>query len=124
MIVWITHAKVGHRQTPIKQKAQPCVGLSALWDLICDLLEFTTTRAKGTCCGGDSYRLHRCDVETKVGHRQTPIKQKAQPCVGLFALWDLICDLLEALTTRAQGALRHTQDRLVAAEANDLPIRF
>src|SRR4030066_2298770 len=82
MIVWITHAKVGHRQTPIKQKAQPCVGLSALWDLICDLLEFTTTRAKGTCCGGDSYRLHRCDVETKVGHRQTPYQQQSPPREG------------------------------------------
>jgi len=46
----------------------------------------------------------------KVGHRQTPIKQKAQPCVGLFALWNLICDLLEALTDAAQ--------RLVAVETH------
>ena len=76
MIVWITHVKVGHRQTPIKQKAQPCVGLFALWDLIYDLLEFTTTRRVTACCGVDSYRLHRCDVETKVGHRQTPYKAK------------------------------------------------
>ena len=68
MIVWITHAKVGHRQTPIKQKAQPCVGLSALWNLICDLLEVLTTRRAAACCGGDSYRLHRCDGGTKVGH--------------------------------------------------------
>jgi hypothetical protein len=27
MIVWITHVKVGHRQTPYNKKAQPKVGL-------------------------------------------------------------------------------------------------
>ena len=26
MIVWITHVKVGHRQTPYKQQSPPCEG--------------------------------------------------------------------------------------------------
>ena len=33
-------------------------------------------------CADDSVHTY-----VKVGHRQTPLKQKAQPCVGLFALW-------------------------------------
>ena len=37
-------------------------------------VDAVTTRAAGACCGGDSYRFHRCDVVTKVGYRQTPYK--------------------------------------------------
>jgi hypothetical protein len=55
-------------------------------------------------------------THAKVGHRQTPIKQKAQPCVGLFALWNLIGDLLEFMTRRAADALRYAQDRLRQAD--------
>ena len=71
------YVKVGHRQTPYKVKTPPgnpvrgfyFVGLNGL--TYCNEV---TTRRVAACCGGDSYRLHRCDVETKVGHRQTPYK--------------------------------------------------
>ena len=104
MIVWITHVKVGHRQTPIKRKAQPCVGLFALWYLIRDLLEFMTTRAKGACCGVDSYRPHRCDVETKVGHRQTPINRKALLVRAfLFTVFGVVLELENPLCALKSG---------------------
>ena len=42
MIVWITHVKVGHRQTPYKQKPSGEHLGVFVFDL-CDLLEFMTT---------------------------------------------------------------------------------
>ena len=64
-----TYVKVGHRQTPLNKKAQPCVGLFYLVQFNrMTYLNEVTTRATGACCGGDSYQLHRCDVGTKVGH--------------------------------------------------------
>ena len=46
-------------------------------------------------CADDSVHAY-----VKVGHRQTPCKVKRPASkVGRFALWGLILDLLEALTT-------------------------
>ena len=51
-------------------------------------------------CADDSVHTY-----VKVGHRQTPYKAKSPSLVwGFFVLWNLVYDLLEALTTRAAGA--------------------
>ena len=70
MIVWITHVKVGHRQTPIKQKAQPCVGLFALWNLIYDLLEALKTNSLNELVSAETH-IGIIDVVAKVGHPST-----------------------------------------------------
>ncbi len=45
-----------------------------------------TIRREAVDNGEDSYRLHRCYVAAKVGHRQTPYKAKPPPeMVGVFA---------------------------------------
>ena len=79
------HVKVGHRQTPIKPKAQPRVGLLDLWNLIYDLLERSDNTPRSgllrwtlTCAA--SY------VGAKVGHRQTPYKQQSPPREGFVVL--------------------------------------
>ena len=69
MIVWITHVKVGHRQTPIKQKAQPCVGLFALWNLICDLLEALKTNSLNELVSAETH-IGIIDVTSKTTTRR------------------------------------------------------
>ena len=44
MIVWITHAKVGHRQTPYKHQSPPCEGFG-VYGFRFDLLEFKKTNS-------------------------------------------------------------------------------
>ena len=64
-----TYVKVGHRQTPCKAKCPTLQGGAFCFvGLIVTYCNEVTTRATGACCGGDSYRFHRCDVETKAGH--------------------------------------------------------
>ena len=45
MIVWITHAKVGHRQTPYTQQTRPRAGFAVCGVKRVDLLEFTKTNS-------------------------------------------------------------------------------
>jgi hypothetical protein len=44
MIVWITHAKVGHRQTPYKQQTRPRAGF-VVYGFRFDLLKFLKTNS-------------------------------------------------------------------------------
>ena len=51
-------------------------------------------------------------AKAKVGHRQTPLNKKAQPCVGLFYL--VQCSWMACLNE----VTRRSQSELLAAKAN------
>ena len=96
MIVWITHAKVGHRQTPYKHQTRPRAGFGVYGVCVTclslrqhapqapfDMLRTGLLRRTLTCACA-------CYVVAKVGHpfdlaqdrRQTPYKHQTRPRAG------------------------------------------
>jgi hypothetical protein len=107
MIVWITHAKVGHRQTPYKVKRPARNGGAFCFvGLIMTCLSSRQDAREASFLRRRLTLLAKLSpigaAVAKVGHRQTPYKEKhpAQKA-GCFSLWNLICDLLEFMKTNS-----------------------